>query len=180
MENSWVNLQPNGEMTFSLGTTGGFTVVGGPYKAIPEGYLGVKMAREIGKVCHIDVPTEDFQVPLMEDFQNGVMEAGIMLLRGQCIYVGCMGGIGRTGLFLAGLAMVDEELKASSTKRMIKRLLGYRPDPKDQVTRAIRRVRSEYMASAVETDAQEAFLLGCDPAPVADIIEKSREIPLSV
>ena len=111
------------------------TIIGGPYFDKPEGMYGVKMAVEIEKPCDYDIPTKDFQVPDDWTLRDGVVVAMAYALRtGKPIYVGCMGGIGRTGLFMAAAA------KAAGV-----------PFPVDFV-------RSNYIPHAVETDQQRHFI----------------------
>jgi hypothetical protein len=87
-----------------------FTVVGGPYLQKPIGVTGVKMAEELpfrdDGSMEIDIPTEDFSVPNKEKLLGGLESAIDRILTGELIYVGCMGGRGRTGLFLSILAKV--------------------------------------------------------------------------
>ena len=71
--------------------------------------VGVKMAVEINKFHHISVPTEDFSIPSVEDMQLGLMEAYDYMAKGNDLYVGCMGGIGRTGLFMGCIAKLMQD-----------------------------------------------------------------------
>lgn len=81
-----------------------FTVTGGPYFDRPANYRGVKMAVEIDKPCDVNIPTRDYNVPKVEQLMFGLDRAVDMLLHGEPLYVGCYGGVGRTGLFLGVLA----------------------------------------------------------------------------
>lgn len=83
-------------------------VIGGPYRNKPTEHLGVKMAAEINAPCFVSVPTRDFSTPRREDVEAAVRKLFLPLALGEPIYVGCMGGIGRTGLFLAILTKVFE------------------------------------------------------------------------
>jgi hypothetical protein len=111
------------------------TIYAGPYHDKPEGMFGVKMAAEIDAPYHISVPVQDFSVP---DGTETVTKAAETVLEAlafnQKVYVGCMGGIGRTGLFLAILA----------------KALGVE-DP-------VMYVRGQYHKHAVETLRQLEFL----------------------
>lgn len=78
-------------------------VYGGSYYNKPEDIAGVKMAMEIDLPCDVDIPTADFNVPDKGDFTMGIQQALELLLKKGEIYVGCMGGIGRTGLAIAGI-----------------------------------------------------------------------------
>jgi hypothetical protein len=84
-----------------------FTILGGPYIEKPQGLTGVKMAREIplhkNGDHEINIPTVDFQVPPVGELSIGLAEAVNQILDGKLLYVGCMAGRGRTGLFLAVL-----------------------------------------------------------------------------
>ena len=112
-----------------------YTVYGGPYRYRPkEGYFGVKMAAEINAPCEVSVPTQDFQVPDVGDTARGLVKVVHAVLLGKKVYVGCMGGIGRTGLMLSLLA------KAFGVE-----------DP-------VAYVRKHYYSHAVETKEQRQFI----------------------
>lgn len=111
-----------------------FKVAGGPYKKMPKGFLGVKMAEEIDLPCEVDVPVVDFSIPTVEQLERGVEQTLRLVLAGKPVYVGCMGGIGRTGLMLAALAKTFD------------------------IENPIQYVRDTYYAHAVETDKQKRLL----------------------
>lgn len=111
-----------------------FTITGGPFMECPKSMKGVKMAKEIKQKCAIDIPTEDFQTPDRLKLYRGLHKAIELVLAGEPLYVGCMGGKGRTGLFLAVLA------KAFGVKKPVEF------------------VREHYYAHAVETAEQYAFV----------------------
>lgn len=110
----------------------------GPYACKPEDYrlfgicLDANMARIISHDHFIDWP--DFGVPQMKDLVEAVDLCLEVMMEGKAVYIGCLGGIGRTGTFLACLA-----------KRAGKK------DP-------IKSVRQIYLARAVETQEQAAFV----------------------
>lgn len=124
----------NGQIRIPLTTRQYFVVAGGPYRQRPEGYAGVKMAKEISAECAVDIPTHDFQVPDKKLLYMGLLKAVNLMLAGEPLYVGCMGGVGRTGLFMAILA------KAFGVKNPVKF------------------VRAHYMPHAVETPQQQEFV----------------------
>jgi hypothetical protein len=109
-------------------------VTGGPYYDCPRYMFGVKMAEEIRAPNQVSVPTRDFGVPKTSALDNGVKLTVQAVLSGQQVYVGCMGGKGRTGLFLAVLA------KAFGVKNPVEY------------------VRKHYYEHAVETKEQYAFV----------------------
>jgi len=111
-----------------------FVVTGGPYKQRVAGMRGVKMAVEIKEPFDVDCPTVDFQVPERKMFYRALTKTVDLVLAGEPVYVGCMGGIGRTGLMLAVLA------KAFGVKKPVEY------------------VRANYSGHAVETDAQMKFV----------------------
>lgn len=95
----------NGKLLLPIKTGKFFTVIGGAYKARPlEGTVNLKLAKEIKAPFDINIPIEDFCVPEKEDMDKGLESAVRAITKGQCLYVGCMAGRGRTGLFLAVLA----------------------------------------------------------------------------
>lgn len=111
-----------------------FQVWGGPYRQVPDSMVGVKMAVEINHPHQISIPTRDYSVPRVLDVDRGLKQAVYEILVGNPVYVGCMGGVGRTGLFLAILA------KAFGVK-----------DP-------VQYVRLNYNPHAVETSQQMQYV----------------------
>jgi hypothetical protein len=111
-----------------------FVVTGGPFRECPANMSGVKMAAEIKATCAVDIPTQDFRVPDRKLLYRGLNKAVELVLAGEPLYVGCMGGKGRTGLFLAVLA------KAFGVKKPVEY------------------VREHYYSHAVETDEQYQFV----------------------
>lgn len=111
---------------------------GGPYINKPDGMIGVKMAAEINRSCEIDIPTKDFNVPNVNELKYGIASALVYMELGAEVYVGCMGGIGRTGLFMAALLKYVQ----GGTHGEL----------------AVNKVRSEYKVTAVETQQQMQFI----------------------
>ena len=124
----------NGFLPLPLNPGQFYKVFGGPYHQKPSKMVGVRMAAEIDAPAHIVVPTRDFSVPDIEAMTDGIDEAVSHILLGRQVYVGCMGGIGRTGLFLAVLAKAFDV-----------------PDP-------VAYVRRHYLAHAVETQQQRQYV----------------------
>jgi hypothetical protein len=128
-----------------------FTVYGGPYLDIPEGFQGVKLAKEIKTPCHVSIPIKDFSIPATSALDAGLYKAVGLLLQGEPVYAGCMGGRGRTGLFLAILA----------------KAFG--------VASPVEYVREHYSNHAVETTEQYDFVMNYEvPAGVARQIQQVR------
>ncbi len=86
----------------------GKTLYGGPFYDVVDiddpAVCKVKMAVEIRQSYDISIPTKDFSTPLVLDMRLGIIDALEALSEGKTLYVGCMGGIGRTGLFIGILA----------------------------------------------------------------------------
>lgn len=123
-------------------------IYGGPYRKYIPGQrrlIGIKMAAELDCPCDINIPTEDFSVPDVQDMGRGLIGAVQALSSGKDVYVGCMGGVGRTGLFMGCMAklMLDE---------------GFLPPG----TNVIQYVREAYMPYAIETKEQQAYVTGFD------------------
>ena len=106
----------NGELPLDLGWRGGFfglKVTGGPFDNFRPGVnadFGVCVrAERVPQTAHAKVAIHDFQVP--KPGQKAEVDAALkaafnQLLDGKRVWVGCMGGWGRTGLFLALMAKV--------------------------------------------------------------------------
>lgn len=123
-----------GQLQIKLNKRQYFVVTGGPFMECPSTMKGVKMAKEIKQECAVDIPTQDFQVPDRAVLYRGLHKALELVLAGEPVYVGCMGGKGRTGLFLAVL------VKAFGVKKPVEF------------------VRANYYAHAVETQEQYLFV----------------------
>lgn len=140
-------VKPNGELKLNLGWRGAFqtvTITGGPFNAFKRengNEFGVAVRAELIDKANVDLhlPIKDFDVPRDAGF---VREAIVLTFQaafdGKDVYVGCMGGYGRTGLFLALLA------KAAGIA--------------DPVTY----VRETYHPRAVETDEQYDYVENFD------------------
>lgn len=139
-------------------------VYGGPYRdrnRVEEALktvklVGVKMAEEINEPCSINVPTRDFSVPNLTLLMQGLYRAEEALVRGETLYVGCMGGTGRTGLFMASLAKMFGQGKDGVMKR------DWKTGQDVPVERHVAHVRATYRSHAVETELQEAFIRDLD------------------
>lgn len=107
-------------------------VAAGPYRERLEGTYVFKLAPEIDAPFDDQLVIPDFGVPKMDAFENALTRITKRMLLGDMVYIGCMGGIGRTGMMLAGLYRVldGRELDAVSW------------------------VRANYLGHAVETQAQ--------------------------
>lgn len=128
-----------------------FVVTGGPYHDRPDTMVGVKMAAEINRPADISIPTRDFCTPDLKMLDAGLLHAAEALVNGDPLYVGCMGGKGRTGLFLAVLA----------------KALG--------VKQPVEFVRKHYYAHAVETSDQYQFVTNYTvPAAVKALVQYAR------
>lgn len=129
-------------------------LVGGPYRNKPAGYYGIKMAEEINADCVISIPTRDYDVPDTGRLVAGLY-CGITLAQQQVpIWVGCMGGIGRTGLYFAALAKVMARYQKLTKHRVT-------IDP-------IAFTREVYLSHAVETDQQKNWIWHLDVDAVAE------------
>lgn len=142
-----------GQMNLPLTKKTFFTISGGPSfeaKNYPA-YVFVKMAKEVNVPCDISIPTVDFSVPSVKDLEAGLLVAVDAILTGTPLYVGCMAGKGRTGLFMAVLA----------------KAFG--------VEKPVEYVRENYYAHAVETRDQYKFVTEFEiPLLVKKVIKKRK------
>lgn len=118
-----------------------YIVHGGPFRECPSNFRGVKMAKELQLDCVVDIPTKDYSTPDLLTLYRGVAKAVELIIAGEPLYVGCMGGMGRTGLFLAILA----------------KTFG--------VKKPVEYVRANYYSHAVETADQFKFVKEFRPDP---------------
>jgi hypothetical protein len=104
----------------------------------------VKCATEVAGVFDFEVPCEDFGVPKHWDMKDAVYAAIEAAFQGRPVFAGCMGGIGRTGTFLAVV------LKVLCPE------YGYETDG------YVMAVRQLYLRNAVETQAQANLVSSID------------------
>jgi len=143
-------LKPNGQFELNLGwKRAGITldITGGPYDAYPgQPYLGVCVRAEqtAGRLMDVHLPIDDFSVPRHDDEVLKALEKTIRAgLAGRKIYIGCMGGWGRTGLFMA----------------LLVKALG--------VEEPVSFIRQHYTPRAVETKEQQFYVKNFDVSPIS-------------
>lgn len=146
----------NGVMPIALGWRFAwmkFDIIGGPfnnYAKVKEATFGVCVRAEQVPIVGVNVhlPIQDFSIPKDDrEVEVALIETITAAIRGDSVYVGCMGGWGRTGLFLA----------------LIAKAVGI-ADP-------VKYVRSTYTPHAVETDMQAAYVAGFDVSHVQAVIQ---------
>lgn len=146
------SIKGNGRIELNLGWLYGkhsLEIVGGPYDsfaAAPDHFgVCVRAERAATKDKDVWLPIADFSVPAETSYPvmlEGITDTVAAAMAGKFVYVGCMGGWGRTGLFLCLLA------KAAGIK-----------DP-------IAFIRANYTPHAVETKSQEAYVKNFDVRPL--------------
>jgi hypothetical protein len=125
----------NGALPLDLGWRGGWLglkVIGGPFDAYKPGvnadYGVCVRAERVPPTADVHVAIPDFHVPAASqraEVDAALKAAFAKLLDGKRVWVGCMGGWGRTGLFLALMAkMAGEEspvtfVRANYTPRAV-------------------------------------------------------------
>ncbi len=109
----------------------------GPYAHRVPGTFGVRLTEDyqLDAPCDLHFPIKDFGVPRPVDFEELLITLINIADTGRVLYVGCYGGIGRTGMVVAGLA----------------RALVITDDP-------VRWARTNYLGHAVETDGQQELI----------------------
>lgn len=151
---------------FGCGKVSG-TIFGGPFKNyIPKTrrLVGIKMAVEIEHPHDFRVDTQDYSVPSQEAMQKGIMYGLGALARGSDVYVGCMGGIGRTGLYMACMTKVMQSYHFQLQGAIAP-------------TSPIDFVRSKYHNHAVETEEQQDFVQSFTTTPaVAWLKDQNRQL----
>ena len=153
----------NGSIPLRIGNLINTTVYGGPYMECPLGMFGVKMAVEIEYPYDVSIPTKDFQVPEVSDLRAGIVKALMSIINGEQVYAGCMGGIGRTGIFLAALAKVQIEY------RKTKHRSGRGDDP-------VLYVRKHFIPHAVETKQQEEYIENLDVSGIVNWLVVTQQV----
>lgn len=138
-------------MQFDAGRLGSFRAFAGPYLDRPWHSTGVLLERSYQSCKHavfLDIP--DFGVPgNADDVTRALIRAFMLGIGGAHIYVGCRGGIGRTGMFLALMTKAQDAYT------------GVSRDP-------VAKVRKEYLSHAVETEEQARYVQTFDVSRVVD------------
>jgi len=153
------------------------TVMGGPYREKPEGIKGVKLAQEINSPADVVLDIPDFGVPTNHQVDKAVYQALKILCEDGVIYLGCAGGIGRTGMFMAILmktiAILNIRVEEKTLWYKIKNFLGYAASPYLGMRNfSVYYVREEYLSTAVETDEQYSFVSHYDPEKMLAIRDR--------
>lgn len=143
-----IGRSPMSFINFPMPFSDSCDIAAGPYKDKPEEFPGIKLAAEFDDPCAIDLPIKDFSIPDVAACERAVYAAIVLIWQGATPYVGCMGGKGRTGVFLGVLAKV-----ALRSTRKIWRVTY--PDP-------VTWIRENYRPEACETPEQEAYVRGFD------------------
>lgn len=152
-------------LPFKAGVIRG-SIYGGPFKSYEQGtrrLVGVKMAKEIKHPHEIDIPVVDYGIPEESVMQMGLLRALAELERGNDIYAGCMGGVGRTGLFIGCMSKVLIDYHAGAYMGEI--------DP-------VKLTRKVFKGHAIETPEQEAFVLGFDTEVATTFITSKQPVDL--
>jgi hypothetical protein len=126
-------------------------ICGGPFRSRPKDMPAIKLAVEIDASADLKLDIEDYNVPEQQALDEVLRKAVTMILHGEPMYAGCMGGKGRTGLFLAILA----------------KAFGVR-DP-------VAYVRRHYYSHAVETNGQNEFVRDYQiPVDVQKMVRRAK------
>jgi hypothetical protein len=149
------------------------TVMGGPYLDKPTNIRGVKLAQEIDAPADVLLDVPDFGVPSLNALNVPIGKALDILEEDGVIYVGCMGGIGRTGMFIAllmktiGVCEFNKQVNGfwGRVKRFFK-IFPLRLETGCMVYDPVQYVREEYLSHAVETKQQEQLVQEYDPEPL--------------
>ena len=133
-----------------------FQIFAGPFAIRPKNTYGIALAEEhqVPRRANLRVPVPDFRTPadagLTEQWLYAAEQAIRRGLNGERVYVGCFGGIGRTGLMLATIAKILGE-----------------PHP-------VVWTRGRYRREAVETRAQQDYVMRLDVTSVRRSLARTR------
>lgn len=141
-----------------------FEMYGGSFFDAPtgcDGWVTVNMAAEIELPADISIPTRDFRTPNNAQLIAGLQSVVIELFRGNQVFVGCMAGRGRTGLFLACFTAATFEASGSQPNYT-----------------AVNYVRTNYYEHAVETDEQMRYVETRNYSSVVAVINTLDKFPI--
>lgn len=144
--------QPTGYVVLNF-RHGPMTVVGGPFDAYQAG-IGVCLEARSSKanLSQIPFPVPDFTAPSISKLEAKLVEIVEAHKKqpAQPVFVGCLGGKGRTGTVIAALV----------------RLAAYDHWSSMEGDLAIEWTRANFHPDAVETDAQENLVMDFSPSRV--------------
>ncbi len=155
------------------------TVMGGPYRDRPHEVRGVKLAQEIESTADVVLDIPDFGVPTLKACDDAIYQALKILCEDGVIYIGCMGGIGRTGMFMAMLiktiAIIEQDRAARTWWGRVKIFFNQYPSTVENgymIYEPVEYVREQYLTTAVETDEQYKLVGKYDPTEMLAIRER--------
>lgn len=147
-------------------------VMGGPYRSRPQGIKSVKLAQEIDASYNVKLDIPDFRTPDPSEAYVAAIAALYYLRTEQAVFVGCMGGMGRTGLFMAilikALGHYNYEYESTGWRGYKNRVLGFFGRDNGILecelmqSNPVEVVRSRYNNHAVETSDQYNFVSDFD------------------
>lgn len=163
-------LQPKGTIVLPFGA---YTaqITGGPFayaEQLPVDFVTVKLAAEIKADCDVDLPIRDFSTPNAAQAEQALRSVLYSIHKGHPIYVGCMAGQGRTGLFLALLVKVAHDYSRASGAPVAATFTG-----------PVEYVRENYYPHAVETAGQYAFVDGFDTEALLQYVTELQPVPVA-
>jgi len=132
------------------------TLMAGPFRERVEGAYGMLLASELHELDHdFLLVCRDFGVPEMRDYESAISAIALETAVGNLVYIGCMGGIGRTGTVMAGLVRVLTDCNGEE---------------------AVTWVRANYLGHAVETKAQRELVASFNADRVRRMLELSAPV----
>lgn len=138
----------NGKIKFEFNNRSCF-IFGGAYTNKPLFAPGIKLAQEIDTPYKVKLDISDFSVPKQNEAKIALLEAFLLLAEKNYVYVGCAGGLGRTGLFIALMTKVYFKMVGLNTT-----------DP-------VIYTREYYNSRALETVEQVEFVKSLDIDSIA-------------
>lgn len=132
-------------------------VMAGPYRDCPDWAWGVNLMAEEPKLkAEATLPIRDFSTPNRALLDLTLEKVVVALSSKDPVYIGCRGGLGRTGTVLGALAVV----------------LGVPGDP-------VLWVREHYARHAIETYEQERFVRSYEPGDmVSGVLAQAKLVSL--
>lgn len=163
MDGNFIELEMNGRRV---------TVMGGPYRDRPAGIKAIKLAEEINATYNVKLDIPDFRVPQESSAYAVALIALAYLYKERVIFMGCMGGMGRTGLFMAviikAVGHFNEKYESKGLRGLKNKFLDFLGlDNGLRRCRTMRAspvefVRENYNPHAVETSEQYKFVMDFD------------------
>ena len=139
-------------------TIGKWEIEGASFKVATrsDATFKIKLAPELPHDADLTINIPDFGLPTVEDTRSMVAA----MERHEHVFMGCMGGIGRTGTMIGCVLQSYRARRRKTIGYKFNKLFRrtHKTDPEFHPADPVKWVRKNFKGHAIETDEQEAFV----------------------